>query len=47
MVARYCDVDNAAGGDVVRKEDGREFDLVKGDRFQSARVLSHTRNAWI
>lgn len=27
MVARYSDVDNAAGRDVIWKEDGGEFDL--------------------
>lgn len=29
MVARYCDVDDAARGDVARKEDGGEFDLAR------------------
>lgn len=30
MVARYCDIDDAARGDIVGEENGREFDLARG-----------------
>ena len=42
MVARYCDVDDAAGGNVVREEYGREFDLVRGTVSISQRSFSLT-----
>jgi hypothetical protein len=48
MVARYCDVNNATGCDVVGEENGGEFDLdlvelalVKGT---SVRVITISRD---
>lgn len=43
MIARYRDVDNAARGNVVGEENGREFDLVRGTGESNQLMFSHFR----